>query len=470
MDDPDVVWVGGAGSAGVRAGYGVARTQKPSHVLLEAASERRVAVVRNLLDRSPALCVDGDAADGVFTPLHVAVSTMEAGRPDIVALLLERGANPDGREPAPAQTPLELALASGKADAAELLLEHGAAVDRPNRRGEPPLLAAARLQQPRAVMALLRAGAPVEGAVLHRLAASDDMGDALCFAIAKQGADPCLCDARGRTPLHVAADLGNRAACEGILGGLRARGHRTATKILDQSRRRPDQLAAIAGHPELAILLKTWSPSPAATAVNRAIFRRGSIVPRLWLLLMLFFHIAGGVAIDLAADPVATAIVLALALGTLIAFATVRYSDPGWVDESTAPLDGPLCKTCLLPRPARSKHDLLGGRCVLRFDHRCLVIDSAIGLGNQRAFFVFCWLQTATILHGIFLLARHGSWASLALAAGLIPLAIFAGSLAVSFTSNNVLRDRTAAECASGCGRSQPALGNVGRFCKGGGW
>lgn len=59
---------------------------------------------------------------------------------------------------------------------------------------------------------------------------------------------------------------------------------------------------------------------------------------------------------------------------------------------------GVQCSTCLVPRPSRSKHCRLCGRCVRRFDHHCPWINSDVGENTQRYFLGFlmvhavsCW-------------------------------------------------------------------------------
>ena len=78
------------------------------------------------------------------TPLHHAVA---AGRADIVALLLDKGAPIDAKRSKNASTPLLMALADRQADTAKLLLERGADPNVRTNDGQPALLMALQLKE-----------------------------------------------------------------------------------------------------------------------------------------------------------------------------------------------------------------------------------------------------------------------------------------------------------------------------------
>ncbi|XP_053992561.1 putative ZDHHC-type palmitoyltransferase 5 isoform X2 [Hylaeus volcanicus] len=58
-----------------------------------------------------------------------------------------------------------------------------------------------------------------------------------------------------------------------------------------------------------------------------------------------------------------------------------------------------VCITCCIIKPFRAHHCSDCAHCIHRFDHHCIWIDNCVGIGNQRAFFLFLLLLSSSILY-----------------------------------------------------------------------
>merc|ERR1719464_45372 len=59
------------------------------------------------------------------------------------------------------------------------------------------------------------------------------------------------------------------------------------------------------------------------------------------------------------------------------------------------------CKTCEIPKPARSKHCSLCNVCVAKFDHHCIWINNCVGIGNHKWFLTFLFAHLVLCFYGV---------------------------------------------------------------------
>ncbi|WAR06587.1 ZD16A-like protein [Mya arenaria] len=56
-----------------------------------------------------------------------------------------------------------------------------------------------------------------------------------------------------------------------------------------------------------------------------------------------------------------------------------------------------VCKKCISPKPPRTHHCTICGKCILKMDHHCPWLNNCVGHNNHRYFFLFCvymWMGT----------------------------------------------------------------------------
>jgi ankyrin repeat protein len=91
-----------------------------------------------------------------LTPLLVAVANLNF---DISNLLLKYGADPNISRPSDGNSPLHVAAENGLSWMGEILLDHGAKINAPNKDGATPLILAVQWQHRDFAVMLIRRGA-----------------------------------------------------------------------------------------------------------------------------------------------------------------------------------------------------------------------------------------------------------------------------------------------------------------------
>src|SRR5262249_916657 len=154
-----------------------------------------------------------------------------SGNPDVVRLLLDRGADPNATETTNGETALMWAVAENHAEAAKLLIAHGASINVRSRTLEyaqdrfglegvvtilppgslHPLMDAARQGSLEATGALADAGASLnltdpEGTTALVLAIINGHYDTAALLVEKR-ADPNIADIAGMAALYAAVDM-----------------------------------------------------------------------------------------------------------------------------------------------------------------------------------------------------------------------------------------------------------------------
>jgi uncharacterized protein len=106
---------------------------RASGSIREAVRKADITRIRTLLDKNPNLVRARDSSG--YTPLHWA--SIDGNR-EVVELLIDRGAEVNGRTPY-GLTPLHLASRAGKLDTVKLLISRGAEVNALTKDGVSPL-------------------------------------------------------------------------------------------------------------------------------------------------------------------------------------------------------------------------------------------------------------------------------------------------------------------------------------------
>lgn len=127
-----------------------------------------------------------------------------------------------------------------------------------------------------------------------------------------------------------------------------------------------------------------------------------------------FTHVYGKLAIH---HSVGHSLYIFFTLASLvISTEIITFSDPGYITEKSVesdlakyPANGLIffadktCRTCLLPKPARSKHCSVCNKCVYVYDHHCIFVNNCVGEKNYRWFVAFLFANLNLMVYGGYL-------------------------------------------------------------------
>jgi hypothetical protein len=97
-----------------------------------------------------------------------------------------------------------------------------------------------------------------------------------------------------------------------------------------------------------------------------------------------------------------------LFIGTILIQIISVYSDPGRLKADNSKIDfmtlllriklEDLCSDCLVIKTPRSKHCMICGYCVDRYDHHCGWLNLCVGRNNLKRFHAFVFVQLAYLV------------------------------------------------------------------------
>ena len=166
--------------------------------------------------------IHGLSKDSVsLYPLCVAV---DAEKTDMVSLLLELGANPDGRTKHPSSSPLFYAMNRHNAELVRMLLEAGAQADATDNYNQSHLHSAVCTQTPGVVALFIKYGADVNRQskvsgrcttpLINTIRYRNEECTEIVRLLLEAGANPAVKDAAGKTALDYAEEKGYTATIQ----------------------------------------------------------------------------------------------------------------------------------------------------------------------------------------------------------------------------------------------------------------
>ena len=387
----------------------------PTDILVAAIKQGSTHDAESLIAQFPDAIHNEDMQDGA-TPLHWAALF---GNVYLVEHILCAGGAVNAVIRTSGMLPLHWASTRGHVDVVKVLLQHGCNINAVDIKNTTALVIAAQYDHTILVFFLVKEGANISllddcsDSALHWAAYKGNLQTAALLHYLGLPADSA--DSYGSTPLHLAAARNAPQVIEYLIDESSSSIDRLV-QIKDAKGRTPMDVARERGNEMAVRLLKKVNPTCATKLLLGMMGTDGS------KLMWYFYLINAGWAYTTYAFFFAPHITIALPTFALmqhsmytvmncvmqLCYIWVHCLDPGRVERAdegrsayeaalAAAANGtmpesasmPLCHTCRIIKPLRSKHCNVLKRCVPMFDHYCPYINNTIGGANYMAFIAF---------------------------------------------------------------------------------
>jgi len=338
------------------------------------------------------------------------------GNVELLELFITEGAEPDARIESSGMQPMHWASTRGHVDVVKLLLSKGCDINAVDIKQTTALVIAAQYDHTVLVFYLVKHGADIsrlddcQDSALHWAAYKGNLQTAALLHYLGLPADAA--DSYGSTPMHLAAARNAPHVIEYLIDESTT-SVETLVALKDLKARTPFDVAKERGNVLAMRLLQKANPNCRTRLLQAMMGNDGSKVMFYFYMsnaamayLIYAFYFAPKVGTE--AQHYAYA-----AINVLMQYAYLRIhcSEPGeagigikgrqrYEEALQMASDGkcsaedsmPLCHTCRIVKPLRSKHCSVRKRCVPMFDHYCPYIHNTIGGGNYWHFVVFIFV------------------------------------------------------------------------------
>mmetsp|Transcript_42916 Transcript_42916/g.142089 ORF Transcript_42916/g.142089 Transcript_42916/m.142089 type:complete len:568 (-) Transcript_42916:345-2048(-) len=402
---------GAASSADMAGGM----VPTPADLLIMAVRSGSKEMSQGVIAQHPEALQGRDTEDGA-TAVHWASLL---GHAELVEWLIEQGAPHDWAVESSGMQPIHWAATRGHTDVIKVLLKRGANIDARDVKGTTPLVIASQYDHTVLVFFLVQQRADINlldvysDSALHWAAYKNNQQTVALLHYLGLPADAA--DSYGSTPMHLASAQGSLQVIEYIIEA--TPNPTQLVKLKDNKGRTPIDVARERGYRHVLQALAPLNPAPLMRCFYTIMGQGGASDKVMFYFFWVNSFAAAVTYYRLAQEVDAPMRHLAFAssfLGMYLFIFATYMTDPGSIDTSgdanaqyrralelaadgrieEATAIGPLCHTCHIARPLRSKHCGELKRCVSAFDHHCPYVHNTIGARNYALFiaFMFCGL------------------------------------------------------------------------------